>query len=135
MEEKIILSAFGTLKSEFHNHRLIEGSELIGIGLTKEKYLMTTVDKRPIEVINKNGTLIQTFKKEDLLRTPFPYVFENKSQYYIQIEVYQVTQRTLRLCDRFESVPYLYYRKTIEVIVNQKNYKAEMYFYNIEYQL
>ena len=133
MEDKILLCAFGTLKSGFHNHGLIERSQQIGIGLTKEKYLMTTVYKNPIEVISKDGTMIQSFKKEHLLSTPFPYVFEKNNQYYIEIELYVISQRILKLCDRFESVPYLYFRKRIEVIVNEKQYQAEMYFFNERY--
>jgi len=133
MKDKTLLCAFGTLKSGFHNHGLIERSQQIGIGLTNKKYLMTTVDKCPLEVINKNGIMIQSFKKEDLLKTPFPYVLESVHQYFIEIELYLISQRTLKLCDRFESVPYLYFRKGIEVIVNEKLYQAQMYFYNEQF--
>jgi len=130
MEEKIILSAFGTLKKGFHNHSLLQGAQLIGTGVTKEKYLMTTVDKRPTEAINTNGVLFQSFRKRDLSLTPFPYVLEKMNRYLIEVELYHVTKTILKACDRLEGVPYFYYRKTVEVIVNEKTYDSEMYFYN-----
>jgi len=130
MEEKIILSAFGTLKKGFHNHSLLQGAQLIGTGVTKEKYLMTTVDKRPIEAIYRNAILLQSFRKKDLTITPFPCVLDKINRHYIEVELYFITRRILETCDRLEGVPYFYYRKTVEVIVNEKTYDSEMYFYN-----
>jgi len=135
MEEKIILSAFGTLKEGFHNHSLLQGADHIGTGVTKEKYLMTTVDKTPIEAMNINGTSIQNFRKADLTLTPFPYVLERFNKHYIRVELYLVSQSILKLCDRLEGVPYFYYRKTVEVIVNERIHQADMYFYNEQSQL
>ena len=130
MQEKTLLCAFGTLKRGFHNHSLIEGSQLIGTGRTKDKYLMTAVDKTPLETVNKDGSLIQTFQKNHLKITPFPYVLDKANHYFVEIELFLITLKTLQLCDRLESIPYLYYRKAIEVVVNKKLYQAEMYFYN-----
>jgi len=134
MEEKITLCAFGTLKRGFHNHSLLQGADWIGTGLTKRKYLMTTVDKRPIDVKTINEKSIQSFRKADLTITPFPYVLENQNKHFIAIELYLVTHNILELCDRLEGVPYFYYRKTVEAIANDKIYQAEMYFYNEQYQ-
>jgi len=133
MQEKTLLCAFGTLKRGFHNHRLIEGSQLIGTGRTKDKYLLTTIDRTPLETVNKDGALIQTFQKHHINITPFPYVMENTSHYFVEIELYLVTRNTLEMCDRLESIPYLYKRKTVDILVNGKDYQGEMYFYNEEF--
>jgi gamma-glutamylcyclotransferase (GGCT)/AIG2-like uncharacterized protein YtfP len=122
------IAVYGTLKKGFHNHRLLKEATFVGTGMTKEKYCLTTIAGNPIETKNKDGEHFQKFEKKHLELTPFPYVYENKNHYPIEVEIYEVTEKQLSACDRLESVPYFYHRKTVDIVLEEKSLNAEMYF-------
>ncbi|HOO33328.1 MAG TPA: gamma-glutamylcyclotransferase [Thermotogota bacterium] len=125
------IAVYGTLKKGFHNHRLLKEARFVGKGKTKGKYLLTTIAGNLIEPDKKGVEPFQKFEKKDLEETPFPYVFENREQYPIEVELYEVTEKQLKACDRLESVPYFYYRKTVEILLADEIVRAEMYFITV----
>jgi gamma-glutamylcyclotransferase (GGCT)/AIG2-like uncharacterized protein YtfP len=128
MNKTIYLAVYGTLKKGFHNHKLLMEAKFIEKGQTKEKYLLTTIGGMPIPSKKNENEKFQKFEKKHLELTPFPYVFENKKEYAIEVEIYEITEEILKHCDKLESVPYFYYRKQVEVILEGKTINAEMYF-------
>jgi gamma-glutamylaminecyclotransferase len=89
---------YGTLKSPYWNHRLIEhgGGKFLGVGMTKEKFLL--FDGGIPYVINP----------------PDPTVRLKLGRYFGQIkgEVYQVDDPTLAALDRLEGHPNGYRRES-----------------------
>lgn len=107
MEEKqktVLLFVYGTLMSGFGNNRLLEGQNLIGEGETKEKYTMYA--------------------------SGIPFVNENKETSKIKGELYEVNIGRMPALDGLEGHPDWYQRKLIPVNVNNKEYKAWLYFNN-----
>jgi gamma-glutamylaminecyclotransferase len=94
---------YGTLMKGFGNNRLLEHSEFVGKAITKNKY---TMRERGI-----------------------PFVNEHKETSKIYGEVYNVDKPTLRALDSLEGHPRWYYRKEIDLeLEDGESIKAEIYF-------
>ncbi|RUM61568.1 MAG: gamma-glutamylcyclotransferase [Persephonella sp.] len=102
MAGKHYIFVYGTLRKGFGNHYLLENAKFIGEGFTKEKY--------------------------SLYATGIPYVVK-KPLTKIKGELYEVDNLTLEEIDYLEGHPHFYERELIDVIVNNKIYKAWIYFY------
>tara|TARA_R110000796_G_scaffold236214_1_gene355502 strand:- start:81704 stop:82093 length:390 start_codon:yes stop_codon:yes gene_type:complete len=75
-EKNINIAVYGTLRSGFHNHRVLGDSKLVSPGWTKEKYKLTA-----------NG---------------IPFVNPNEALTKVKVEVYSVTPSQLPDVDRLE---------------------------------
>jgi gamma-glutamylcyclotransferase (GGCT)/AIG2-like uncharacterized protein YtfP len=93
---------YGTLRRGFWNHHLLKDSEFIGEGITKEKY--------------------------SLYADEIPYVVKEPLT-QIKGELYIVDDETLERLDLLEGHPSFYTRELVDVIVDNKIYKAWIYFY------
>lgn len=94
---------YGTLMSGFGNNRLLSGSKFIGNAITKEKYTMRS--------------------------RGIPFVNENKPTSNIHGEVYKVDKPTLSQLDSLEGHPNWYYRKEIDLEMEDgSEIVAEIYF-------
>ena len=102
MAKKHYVFVYGTLRKGFGNHHLLRNAKFIGEGLTKEKYSLY-------------ATSIPYVVKEPLIR--------------IKGELYEVDDFILEELDYLEGHPHFYERELIDVVVNNKVYKAWMYFY------
>lgn len=83
------LFTYGTLCSGRSNNRLLGKSKLLGSAETQEKYLLFDNGRFP-GMVNKPGT------------------------HQIEGEVYEISDETLRACDRLEGHPHFYIRKEIK---------------------
>jgi gamma-glutamylaminecyclotransferase len=94
---------YGTLMSGFGNNILLNGSKFIGNGVTKNKYTMRS--------------------------RGIPFVNEYNKTSNIKGEVYEVSHRTLRSLDALEGHPDWYYRKEIDIeLEDGDDVKADIYF-------
>lgn len=83
---------YGTLKRGYHNHRLLEKALYLGKARTTAKWAM----------IGKS--------------LPFPYLLErNDNGYYVEGEVYEVSDSELWALDRLEGVPTHYRKENVYV--------------------
>jgi len=112
MTEKSLVFVYGTLKRDFGNHHLLNGSKFIGKALTKEKYALYV--------------------------SGIPFVIENEPVSQIAGEVYKVDEKTLVRLDRLEGHPGWYCRKIVDVSVDgrdgdaaERKMKAWIYFFPI----
>ena len=101
-----LLFVYGTLMQGFGNNRLLEGQTLIGQGETENKFTMYA--------------------------RGIPFVNENESTSKIKGELYEVQEDRFRRLDGLEGHPTWYERKLTNVIVNEKEYEAWLYFNNHE---
>ena len=62
----------------------------------------------------------------------FPFAIKSYADVEIFGEVYEIDNNTLERLDYLEGYPTLYYRETIEVILNNKIIEATIYFKNEE---
>lgn len=96
---------YGTLKKNFHNHRLLKDAKFIGEFRTE-----------PCYQIFCNGS--------------FPYLIEaSKNGDSIYGEVYEITTAERNACDRLEGHPRMYKRQPIKLIGIED---AEAYVYQHE---
>lgn len=86
---------YGTLKTGFHNHYLLAGSDFIGAGETVNKYAMY-----------QHG---------------IPYVIKEEAVSRIRGEVYAVNDDTIVHLDRLERHPEWYYREVVDVLLANKS--------------
>jgi gamma-glutamylaminecyclotransferase len=94
---------YGTLMSGFGNNRLLSDSKFIGNATTKEKYTMRS--------------------------RGIPFVNEHKETSKIHGEVYKVNKSTLSSLDSLEGHPRWYYRKEIDLDMEDgSEITAEIYF-------
>ncbi len=99
------VAVYGTLKKNCGNHHLLSDSTFISKGITKDKYPMVV--------------------------RGIPYVIEDRGKgYYINVEVYQVSNDTLSMLDRLERHPDWYERKEIEIHAGGRVYTCWLYFNN-----
>lgn len=103
----MLVFVYGSLKSGFHNHRLLKNSKFVGQAVTKEKYTMYSCGS-------------------------FPSVTEEPS-YNISGEVYEINEQTLKSLDYLEGYEEgrknnFYERKLTEVLVNNKSEVCFIYF-------
>lgn|SRR5574343_1090304 len=103
----MLVFVYGSLKSGFHNHRLLKDSKFVGHAVTKEKYTMYSYGS-------------------------FPSVTE-EPEYNIHGEIYEITPETLKSLDRLEgynpeSSHNFYERKTIDVLINNELIPCFIYF-------
>lgn len=105
-EKSYYVFVYGTLKSGLSNHRFyMDDSDLIDDATTVDKYAM----------IGETSS--------------FPYLLGvNEDGYYVEGELYEVPESSLRLLDRLEGVPTHYVRQVISVKDSSgKMYKALTY--------
>ena len=93
---------YGTLRSGFSNHFIMEPTVKIGNGTTKNKYA--------------------------LYEAGIPYLVEDEKVSNVKGEVYFVDETTFDILDTLEGHPSWYERKLIPVIVEGKEYTAWTYF-------
>ena len=93
---------YGTLRSGFSNHFIMEPTVKIGNGTTKNKYA--------------------------LYEAGIPYLVEDEQVSNVKGEVYFVDETTFDILDTLEGHPSWYERKLIPVIVEGKEYTAWTYF-------
>jgi gamma-glutamylcyclotransferase (GGCT)/AIG2-like uncharacterized protein YtfP len=91
MEHKKLVFVYGTLKSGYHNNRLLEEEEFVGEAVTKPLYRLWDVGAFP-------GLT------ED---------FENGKA--IQGELWRVSPECVVRLDRLEGTPYLYRREVLQI--------------------
>ena len=100
---KHLVSVYGTLRKGYWNHRLLETSELVTVGKTSEKMLMTA--------------------------SGIPYVSKTKPLSQIKVEVYEVNDDTLKNLDRLEGHPRFYERKLTKIEGEDGNtHEAWLYY-------
>lgn len=87
------VAVYGTLKCGFSNHRLLESSEFVGTGMTKNAY--------PLEV---DGL-------------PYLHDMEGEGE-QVTVEVYDVTPQTFHRLDLLEGNPQFYRRKVIPIYMH-----------------
>jgi gamma-glutamylaminecyclotransferase len=105
----MLIFTYGTLKKGLHNNYLLKDSKFIGEAITKNKYgLFPSVCES------------------------FPFAIKSYADVEIFGEVYEIDNNTLERLDYLEGYPTLYYRETIEVILNNKIIEATIYFKNEE---
>jgi len=84
------VAVYGTLKWGYGNHRLLENSQLVGDGRTKDLY--------PLEV------------------SGLPYLHDEQHEgHQVEVEVYDVDDTTLEWLDSLEGHPNFYRRKQIPI--------------------
>jgi len=103
MKHKNLVFVYGTLRRARGNHQLLEGAPFIGAGTTKLKYAM-------------------------YLEGGYPYAVSTEQRYQIVGELYAVNDEILKRVDRLEGHPCYYVRSQVEVIVDDVEYTAWMYF-------
>ena len=99
--DKILVSAYGTLRPGYGNNRLLVDSTHIGEGSTVEKYTMTA--------------------------SGIPYV-SKRPLHNIVVDVYEVSKDTLKRLDQLEGHPEWYKREVIPVKVNGEILNTWLYF-------
>ena len=100
------IAVYGTLREGFGNNRLMQGSKLIGTGLTVHSHSMYA--------------------------SGIPYVVENGGQSRIKVEVYEVSDRDLPSIDSLEGHPRWYQRRETPVeLENGEVVDAWLYFMDI----
>jgi gamma-glutamylaminecyclotransferase len=97
----IIIAAYGTLRPQYNNNRLLAKSKHIGTGKTVEKYTL-------------RASGIPFVSKEPL--------------HNVVVDIYKVDNSTLEDLDSLEGHPEWYCREKIPVIVNNKTLDAWLYF-------
>ena len=101
------LFVYGTLKSGFHNHHLLEDTEFVCDATTKHKYPMVNVEEY------------------------FPYLIDAKGDgHQIEGEVYKIDAQILAMLDILEGYPELYTRHKIAVKSLGIELQAITYFVN-----
>ncbi len=100
---KFLVFCYGTLKSGYHNHRLLEDAKFIGKSRTTPDYK-----------IYCNGR--------------FPYMIEVEGGVSVEGEVYEVDAEQLARLDRLEGHPRMYLRKLVN-LVNEFEQPVEAYIY------
>lgn len=99
---KVKMFVYGTLKSGYGNNILLQNERKIGNAETVDSYIM------------KAGGI--------------PYVFKDKKLSTIKGELWEVDKDTLPSIDRLEGHPNWYKREKINVISNDKEHSAWIYF-------
>jgi gamma-glutamylcyclotransferase (GGCT)/AIG2-like uncharacterized protein YtfP len=107
----IRLAVYGTLKRGRGNNRLLSGSEFVGAGKTKDKYLMTDCG------------FPQVYEKEYTPTDCEGYLTN------VTVEIFDVPDSQIARVDQLEGHPNWYCRKPIQVILNNgEEVTAEIYF-------
>lgn len=96
---------YGTLKTGFGNHHLIENQSYIGHANTIEKYNMMSY-----------------------VRSSFPILLEHEQKAYTAGELYDIDDEALNRVDRLESNGSFYQRKQIKVVCGCAILPAWCYF-------
>jgi gamma-glutamylcyclotransferase (GGCT)/AIG2-like uncharacterized protein YtfP len=98
------VAVYGTLKHRYGNHRLLEQATFVGDGTTKGCY--------PLEV------------------SGLPYLHDYEGLgHNVQVEVYDVDDATMRSLDSLEGNPTFYYRRRIDVAMDDwSTAQAWVYF-------
>ena len=104
--ENTLIFVYGTLKHNFSNHHLLNDSEYLGDGHTKEKYAMYT-----------NG---------------IPFVIKSEAISTITGELYRVDDNTLSRLDRLEGHPNWYCREQVEIALDSGNTVTAWIYFNPE---
>ena len=94
---------YGTLRKGLTWNYLLQSSKFLGIATTKEKYILYAEE--------------------------FPFLLENQKEVQVIGEVYNVNEKTLARLDKLEGHPRFYYRKEIEVLLNDETILAWVYFF------
>lgn len=97
------IATYGTLKKGFQNHYLLKDSEFLGIFETGPGY------RKVIKGL--------------------PYLIEDSSGAGCEVEVYNVSDLTLKMLDRLEGSPEWYVRTTIKVFKPDKDIGMEVDIY------
>lgn len=97
------VAVYGTLKKGFHNHYLLKGSKFLGNYVTGPGY--TKVIKG------------------------LPYLVEDTAGVGCEVEIYEVSELTLKMLDRLEGSPDWYVRTVIKVYNPEKDLGMEVYVY------
>jgi len=98
-----LVAVYGTLKKGFGNNYLLRNSTFIGKGVTKKKFPMVA--------------------------SGIPYVLKEEGKgHFIDIELYAVSDTTLKDLDSLEGHPTWYKREVTDVLVKGKTYSAWLYF-------
>ena len=99
-----LVAVYGTLKKGYSNYqRYLRSSNYIGSGVTAKKY--------PLII---NG---------------LPYLMEEEGKgYNVKVDVFSVTDNTLRDLDRLEGHPTFYQRKETEIVCKGKQFTCWIYF-------
>jgi gamma-glutamylaminecyclotransferase len=106
---KHLVFVYGTLKKNCRNNNYLSDAKYIGPAETTEKYSM----------------------REHSFH--YPAVIESEQEYYIKGELWLCLDRTLKLLDRLEGIPDLFYRKEISIIQNANILNAWIYFFNYKH--
>jgi gamma-glutamylcyclotransferase (GGCT)/AIG2-like uncharacterized protein YtfP len=106
---KNLVFVYGTLKKNYQNNNYLSDAKYIGTAETTEKYSM----------------------REHSFH--YPAVIESEQEYIIKGELWICSDRTLKLLDRLEGIPDLFYRKEIPIIQDAKVLNAWIYFFNYNY--
>jgi gamma-glutamylcyclotransferase (GGCT)/AIG2-like uncharacterized protein YtfP len=102
----IYLFSYGSMKKGFLNDYRLKNEKYIGKAYTKEKYNMYPAP---------------SFQ--------YPYGIEDEKKWQLNGELYElITPNIINEIDKFEGVPEHYYKKEIDVICDNKEYKAYIYF-------
>ena len=102
----MIIFVYGSLKRDKKLNFYLKDAKFLGIGYTKYKYPM---------ILSKNRW--------------YPYLIEKRNKgKIIKGEVYKISPKTLKILDRVEEAPFYYYRKQIPISLNNKTFKAWVYF-------
>tara|TARA_Y100001938_G_C8056410_1_gene414624 strand:+ start:1095 stop:1451 length:357 start_codon:yes stop_codon:yes gene_type:complete len=102
--KKRYVFVYGTLKQGRGNHRLLKSSTYVGEGITKKKYIM--------------------------FKLGIPYVSEKQEHSNIQGEIYKVTPSVMRKLDLLEGHPNWYYRKVVDIVLNDGKEKSAYIYFN-----
>lgn len=97
-----IVAVYGTLKTGYGNNYLLQDSEFIGRGETKHS----------------------SFK---MTSSGIPFVYFSNEGHPIGVEVYQVSDETLKKLDWLEGHPNFYCREQIAVIAGGEEHLAWIY--------
>ena len=111
MKKEISVFIYGSLKKGFHNHQFLKNQRVYGTKMIR----VNRLEKYPL------------YNSESYCEY-FPYLEDRKGVgMIVKGELYQV--KSLKELDRFEGVPDLYKRGTIEVQDKDGNrYEANAYF-------
>jgi len=107
VKQKTIVAVYGSLRKEMGNDKIIQHEDFVGEGTTVEKWPML-----------------------DVAYGLFPALLDKIGVgHQVKCEVYKVSAKTLMDLDRLEGVADgLYFKKQIDVVVEEKTISAWVYF-------
>ncbi len=98
-----LIAVYGTLRKGAYNYKVLKRlkPKFVGSGKTKEFYLLIVKNSLPFAI------------PCDLVPLDYVDLCNN-----LVVEVYQISEKSLEVLDKFEEHPYVYERKKVEIVLD-----------------